>query len=496
MKQKNILIFMTDEHRLSGVGAYGKTPCKTPNIDALAKQGVLFENAYTACPLCSPARASLMTGLHIHAHGMTANEGEMGCGNDKIPDSLNLLGRKLQSAGYNCGFNGKWHISQATVPTKCGFLGYDYWGHGSGGHYYQDYRDYVTSLGFEWKIKPHEADGEKITGFGITGFPEEGTVSHYLADNTMKLIDEMSGDDKPFFMWHNDWGPHGEHWVPQEYYDMYKDVEIPEWENFDWDDPNHPVRLMSGVPNWRQFSFEDYAEVIRHYYAFCTLIDHQLGRIVKHLEEKGLLDDTVIIFTADHGETLGSHGGITNKGWSHFDEIQRIPLIVADPAGKKGETVKELTSLLDVYATACDYAGADYSNSHGHSLLQFVEKRPKTVKRWRDCVFVEFFGLSSCATNMVTCRSGDFKYGWTCSNKDELYDLKSDPFEMHNLIDDPAYCETLSHLRKCMYTFFEESGYPAAYAFKRNVLGWNIDRQYLYEADPVSTNDFLVDIVW
>ena len=496
---KNILLFVTDEHRLSGIGAYGRTPCKTPNIDALASRGVLFENTYTTCPLCSPARASLITGQHIHSHGLLANECEMGCGNDKIADGPSLLGRKLEGAGYRCGYNGKWHISGAILPTDCGFEGYDYSGHGSGGHYYKDYRDYVSSLGYEWKIKPHSLDGEKITGFGITDFPEEATVSHYLADNTIGLIDKFSNDDKPFFIWHNDWGPHGEHWVPQEYYDMYKSVQIPEWENFDWesDNPYLPASLMKAVPNKEQFSWEDFAEVIRHYYAFCTLIDDQVGRIVKHLEDKGILDDTVIIFTSDHGETLGSHGGLTDKGWSHFEEIQRIPLIVCDPTGRQGAKVHELASLIDVYATVCDYSGADFSDSQGHSLLQFIQKEPQKTERVRDCVFVEFFGLGSCATNMVTCidKSG-LKYGWTCSNKDELYDLSNDHAEKNNLIDCPEYAERLAYLRKCMYTFMVESNYPAAYAFKRNVLNWNIDRQYINIKDPIDTDEFLVDIVW
>lgn len=496
--KKNILMFVTDEHRLSGIGAYGNTPCKTPNIDKLAENGVIFENNYTSCPLCSPARASFITGQHIHTHGLTANECEMGCGNDRIADSPDLLGRKMQNAGYACGYNSKWHISGAVNPTQCGFEGYDYPGHGSGGHYYADYKDYVKNLGYEWKIKPHEKDGEKITGFGITDFPEEATVSHYLTNNTIGLIDKLSDSGKPFFIWHNDWGPHGEHWVPQEYYDMYCDIDIPEWKNYKWnsDNPFHPVKLMSGVPKSDiLFKWEDYAEVLRYYYAFCTLIDHQVGRIVKHLEKKGLLENTIIIFTADHRETLGSHGGITNKGWSHFEEIQKTPMIVYDPSGNKNKRVTELTSLLDVYATLCDYAETDYSCCQGRSLKEFITAGGP--KEWRDCVFVEFFGLSSCATNMVTCidKSG-LKYGWTCSNKDELYDLKKDPDELHNLIDDEEYKDKLDYLRKCMYTFMEQSKYPAAYAFKRNVLEWNIDRQYINGPDSIDTAEYIVDIKW
>lgn len=497
MKKKNILLFMTDEHMLEGVSCYGETPCQTPNIDALARRGMLFRNVYTACPVCAPARASLITGQHIHRHGVTANLLEMGCGDSRLADGAELLPRKLQAQGYRCGYNGKWHISEGILPTQLGFIGYDYPGHGSGGHFYPDYQEYVRSLGYEWKILPHKKDGEKVTGYGITAFPAEATVSYYLASNTIRLIDRLAKTDAPFFVWHNDWGPHGEHWVPQEYYDRYRDVQIPRWKNFDWqsENPYHPVAQMSGVPHWQKLGWESYEEVLKHYYAFCTLIDDQVGRIVRHLEELDLLKDTVIVFMADHGETLGKHGGITNKGWSHFEEIQRIPLIISDPSGVSGGETDALVSLLDVYPTICEYAGADHSNSQGRSLISFIKGRGKEIQ-WRDSVFVEFFGLSDCATNMVTCRHKNWKYGWTCSNKDELYDLSSDPYETKNLIGDPSYAEILFLLRKKMYTFMYESQYPGAYAFLRNVLGWNIDRQYREEKDPLVPEDFLTDTMW
>ena len=512
MKKPNILLFVTDEHRLSGLSCFGNSPCKTPNIDKLAKRGVLFSNTYTTCPLCTPARASLITGLHTHAHGMVSNQYDMGCDVHELPDSPRLLSRRLADNGYKCGYVGKWHLGYTNyqihqkwvtipvpfgpaLPSNRGFDAIDYSGHGSGGHYYPDYKDYLKSLGFEWKIKPHNKDGEKITGYGITDFPKEGTVSHYLTNQTISKIKEYSNGEEPFFIWHNDWGPHGEHWIPQEYYDLYKDVKMPKWESFDKNPgESHPSQVMR-IPNHENYKWEDWEDVLRYYYGFCTLLDEELGRVMETLEEIGQLDNTIIIFTSDHGETLGTHDGISNKGFSHYDDIQRIPFIVSAPNGQKGIVDDRLCSLTDVYYTILDYANEplDRFEKHGRSVKPIMEG--KTIE-WRDCVFVEFFGLANLAMNMVTCRCGNMKYGWNATNKDELYDLSKDPEEINNLIDHPDYKELLLNMRRKMYTFMRESEYPGCFFFLRSRLNWNIDRQFIRSEDPYNLEDNIIDIKW
>lgn len=507
-KKPNIILFLTDQQRLSAIGAYGDTVCRTPNLDKLAARGVRFENTYTACTLCSPARASLITGLHIHAHGVGANSNEYGCDNDDLPDSPNLLSRKLQAADYACGYTGKWHLGQYpkngdkstgqdyAMPSTRGFTGQDFPGHGGGGFRYEEYKTYLDKNGLKHKVIPHKEDGIKIRHYGVLEGKIESTVPYFLANNTMSMIDDFTDSDKPFFIWHNNWGPHEPYFVPQEYYDMYKDVEIPEWENYDWkpQNPYGPDQIKRH-PNVDELTWDDWQESIRHYYAFATFIDDQIGRILEHVDKKGIADNTIIIFSSDHGETLGSHYGLTDKGWNHYEEIQRIGLIVKDPRNpenKQGQVRKELTSLLDLYPTILDYAGADYSKNkiHGRSLVGLIEGK---TTQWRNCVFVEFFGLDNFATNMITCRYKDIKYGYTCSNKDELYDLQKDPHEMNNLIDSPDHKDIVDMMRRRIYTFMVKTKYPGINNFLRSRMNHSVERQYIYGKDPVDRKDFLVD---
>lgn len=511
-KRPNIILFLTDQQRLSAISAYGQTVCKTPTLDRLAAEGIRFENAYTACPLCSPARASLMTGKHIHAHGVGVNSHNFGCDNDQLPDSPNLLSRRLQAAGYRCGYTGKWHLGdrpsrdtgsaidpQYAMPSTRGFTGQDFPGHGDGGFGFPEYQEYLKKLGCCHKVRPHATDGLKIRRYGVLEGPVESTVPYFLAEHTISLIDQFAEQGQPFFIWHNNWGPHEPYYVPEQHYNMYQNMEIPPWENYRWrpQNPYGPDQLIRH-PNVDDLAWEAWAESIRHYYAFATLIDEQMGRILVHLQKTGLADNTIIMFCSDHGETLGSHGGLTNKGWCHYEEIQRIGMIIKDPrqTGKSngsGKVFTELVSLLDLHPTILDYAHGDYDKNqiHGRSLVELVEGK---TTRWRDTIFVEFFGLANMATNMITCRHGHIKYGYTCSNKDELYDLARDPQEMTNLIDDPHYAEIAELMKRRIYTFMVRTGYPGIHNYLTSRLGYSGERQYVYGPDPVDRHGFLVDM--
>jgi len=482
----NIILFLTDEHRLSALGCYGPTPCRTPNIDALAQQGVRFATAYTCCPVCTPARASIMTGLHTHAHGMTANLHELGTCITELPDSPALLSRRLGEAGYGCAYTGKWHLGvgnewygqrmDPALPSTRGFEGIDFPGHGGGGFGYPEYKQYLEARGLKHTLTRLETGGGECMPCGTLDEPVEATVPYFLAEHTIELIDKFSDADAPFFLWHNNWGPHEPYYVPQAYLDLYREVEIPPWPNYDWParEINRPHRNKIH-PRAEALTWDDWAEAIRHYYAFATLIDEQLGRILEHLEQTGLADNTVIIFTSDHGETLGSHGGLIDKGWHHFDEIQRIGFIVKDPRGfgsagaAPGSVREEWASLLDVYPTILDLAGADCDagHIHGRSLVPLLEGR---TTEWRDEVFVEFGGLGPSAT-MLTVRHGDIKYGWNCANLDEMYDLAADPEEMNNVIDDPAYAATVRAMRERIHAFMERTSHPARGLFRKTRLG-------------------------
>ncbi|MEX1118577.1 MAG: sulfatase-like hydrolase/transferase [Terrimicrobiaceae bacterium] len=505
----NILVLMTDEHRLSAIGCYGETPCRTPNIDRLAAKGVRFETCYTPCALCTPARASFLTGVYPHTHGMATNLCEPGCRNDEIPDSPMLLSRRLGELGYACGYTGKWHLGRgvasahetAGVPTTRGFVGQDFVGHGSGGIEYPVFHDYVKSLGAEFRVIPYAKDGVKATGYGIVDAPPEASVPHFLANHTIELIDTFHAGEQPFFIWHNDWGPHGEHYVPQKYYDLYKDVEIPPWPNYEWQGADTPgpwqVKLH---PNRKELEWDDWAEAVRHYYAMATQIDDEYGRILQHLEELGIADNTVVIFTSDHGATLGSHGGLTDKGWSHFEEIQRVGLIIDDPRPdsplhQPGTVMTQFASLLDVYPTIIELAGgADpQKNVDGRSLVPLL-RDPATP--WLDSVVVEFAGLGSISLTMLSIRHGDIKYGWNPAGAEELYDLAEDPHEMVNRSQDPEFAQEVIEMRRRLYTFMLETRHPSANLFRQSRLGWTVDRHFKTSPDPLPVESLKTAVNW
>ena len=483
----NILLIFTDQHRLSAVSAYGATPCSTPHIDRLASQGVRFERAYTTCPVCSPARATIMTGQYPHAHGITSNVHNLGCNVHELEDRPALLSRRLESAGYSLGYSGKWHLgtdsktvyggrNRPSLPKDVGFDGQNFPGHGGGGFRFPEYQQYLSEHKWEHKVKPWTEPTQLIWPMGELEGPEASTVPYFLAEHTTALIDRFSGRDRPFFVWHNFWGPHGPFYAPKEFVDQYRDMEIPRWPNYEW-----PARSIPGPhhvkihPDAERLTWDDWAMAIRYYYAFTTLIDSQIGRIVHHLEQRGLMEDTVILFTADHGQTLGSHGGMTDKGWHHFEETHRIPMIVRFPHGAyRGNMVSELVSLADMYPTILDMANGTWESKsiHGESLIPLISGGSTKT---RDLVVTEFGGVNDLATTQRTLRWNSLKYGYNCCCEDELYDLAMDPHETRNVIHHPDYREAVDELRRRMADWMEGTNDPALRMFRTEMRYYQRD---------------------
>jgi len=471
----NVLLLFTDQHRLSAAGCYGETPCRTPNIDRLAREGVRFETAYTVCPVCSPSRGTIMTGVYPHTHGICSNVHNLGCSVHELEDRPALLSRRLESAGYALGYTGKWHLgtdkttafqqsNRPSLPRDMGFEGQNFPGHGGGGFGYPEYKEYLEGGGWTHEITEGDSRVERY----LAG-PLESTVPYFLAGHTISMMDRFSRADRPFFIWHNNWGPHGPYLAPKAYTDMYRDIDIPEWPNYHW-----PSREIAG-PHWNKINprhhlmkWDDWARRIRCYYAFATLIDEQIGRILAHLEKTGLDKNTIVIFTSDHGETLGSHGGLTDKGFHHFEETHRIPMIVRFPDGRHaGTVIDSLSSLADIYPTILDLARTppDAGDVHGASLLPLIEGE---AEGWREHVVTEFSGVNSISLTQRTLRWGRYKYGYNCCGPDELYDLELDPHETSNRIDAPVHRDAARELRQRLAECMEETRDPARHVFRNN----------------------------
>lgn len=481
MKSPNILLILTDQQRLSACSPYGDTVCQTPALDRLAQEGILFRNAYTSCPLCSPARATIHTGLFPHSHGVTSNVQQLGCSIHQLTDTPDRLPRRLQQAGYSTGWAGKWHLgdqhtevfhtpSTPSLPSDMGYEGIDTPGHGGDGAGYPAYRQWLKQKHgiSDYQLKEWTEETEPLRkGIGELDLPFEATVPAWLVEQTMERIDQFETEDRPWFMNLNFWGPHGPYHATKEYLALYRDHPIPPWTNFHW-----PARNQAGAHHYKIHWDEQITDwspwetTVRYYYARMTMIDAQIGRLIDWLEESGRLDNTVIIFSSDHGDAIGSHGGLWDKGFHHFEETQRIPMILRLPEKQHAGTVhEELTSLTDIYPTILDAANAPAPSykPHGQSLLSLIQN---PQQEWRDSVGCEFLGLGSVPMNLRTIRWKNYKYGYNMSWPEELYDLQADPGETNNLAENPSFESTLIACRKRLEQWMVETSDPSLRMFR------------------------------
>lgn len=483
-RRPNILVVVTDQHAKSAIGAYGSRFCHTPNIDRLAAEGVLFERAYTTCPICSPARASLHTGLYPFQHGMQTNIFMPGCMVHELPDTPTLLSRRLGRAGYALGYTGKWHLGYGRrafedqyfmehaqeierfrdlvaypaeyrrangVPTALGFTGDDFPGHGCGGVVYPLYLKYLETLGQSLTTERHGEFGHVVTS------SEETTVDYFLVERSKRIIESLRSQGRPWCHMLNFWGPHEPYYPPRAFFDRYRDMVIPSWPSFAEDRQGKP-RIHGAKRldlNWAHFQDE-----LRLYYAYASFIDAQIGRLVTYLRDTGEWENTVIIFLADHGDSMGVHGGLVDKGYHLYEETVSIPLIVRPAGGSASRRESALVSIADVHATILDVAGVrdEPSRSHRRSLLPLV--RGEKVDDWPHEVVVECSGLGPALHSSRMIRCDSVKYVFHCGGPDELYDLARDPHEMRNLAGSAGFAKLLREMRARLGKWLHDRGDP------------------------------------
>ena len=271
-ERPNILLLVTDQQRWDTVSAYGLNEvCRTPHIDALAARGVRFDNAFTPTAICSPARASLFTGLYPHNHGVTGN-------GLSIRNDVRGITDYLNPANYRCGYAGKWHVDDERAPSEWGFMAKDFMGYafpGSGllpGLQFgakpktgNPYADYLQERGFDLPTVSQRYVGtnpgcQAQEMFALHEGPVESCIEYFVAEETIRLIDELGGEDEPFFIWGNFWGPHTPCLVPEPYFSMYLPNHIPEHPSYRETFENKPYRQQLiermwglGDYGWRGF---------------------------------------------------------------------------------------------------------------------------------------------------------------------------------------------------------------------------------------------------
>ena len=439
MRANNVLVLMSDEHTRSVLGAYGNPLARTPTLDALAGAGVRFTNAYTPSPICIPARASFATGLPVFEHR---------CWSSAEPyygQSASWMER-LRTRGHAVVSIGKLHYRSARDDV---------------GFSESILPMYLANDGLGWpqglQRKPMAEFPESVEMAAWLG-PGETSYTRYDRDITAAAVDwleqQAPREKQPWVLFVSFVSPHFPLSAPEEFYRPFRDLELPR--PFDRDPPahaNHPVesQMRAFWDYADHFSAESEVEGLRNYYGLCSYLDDNLRQVIAALERAGLRDDTLLIYTSDHGDLIGNHG-IWGKSFMYEDSVG-IPLLVAGP-GIAASVNPTPVTLADLGATIEFAVGAEPSRPdaawRGRPLQDFVDQpapdRP-AVAEYHD-------GGSPCGLFML--RLGRWKLVYYAEgNPPQLFDLEQDPRELEDLAADPSRQMILAQLRETLHSIVD-----------------------------------------
>lgn len=416
-RQYNVLFVFADQMHRYAMGCMGTDDIHTPNLDRLALQGTTFHNAYSNTPICTPFRINLFSGLYASQTGCFGNNHTMPSGRATLPDCL-------KAAGVRTSYIGKWHIGgNGNQPIRRE--------HRAG---FEDFIGYQCYNGFERD----------------TVFFDEDNNPHYFdghrTDVTTDIaIDRLKGmeKDKPFAMFVSYQAPHYPVQPSEKYEAMYRNTRIKRRPNMVDIDPFTPTfspfspRPVEKDPDFQRVG-DNLDEYLRLYYALVTQVDAGVGRLLDTLEELGLSDDTVVVFTADHGDLQGAHG-LKNKT-QPYEESAGIPLIVRTPDGPQNVDSRALVSGIDYYPTIADWCGAYVpADLPGTSFAPLTEGFHQKLD---SPIFSEHRGWRMVRFGDLKLVTDDETYEPTM-----LFDLHEDPYEMTNLVDDEFYAKERDQLQ-------------------------------------------------
>ncbi len=435
----NILLIHADQHRYDCVGANGHPLLKTPNLDRLAAEGMRFSHAFCPSPICAPSRASMLTGAWPSRHRSICNPGtEAGF---PVRDDLPTFSEALKGAGYRLGIVGNWGVNSARTPQEYGF---DVYVPGS---------SYV-----EWRKSQGIPDIPRTNGwFGEVDpyiRPEQSRLA-WGADHVIRLLHERAKEEAPFFLRWDTSEPHLPNVVPEPYASMYDPKDIDPWPSFGETFVGKPYIQAQQLLSWgiEDFTWDDWRGIVGRYLGEITLLDAQVGRILRALDELGLADETLVVYTADHGDMCGGHRMI-DKHYVMYDDVVRVPLIARWPSKIRPGSHSDafVSSSLDLARTFVEVAGASVPGEfQGESLLPVFQGEGNG----RRSIFAVYHGNQFGLYSQRMVRTAKWKYVWNPTAEDELYHLETDPAELHNRAADPACASELALLREQLVQWLE-----------------------------------------
>lgn len=435
---RNVVFILTDDHRYDAMGFMGHPLARTPNMDALAKGGAHMRNAFVTTALCSPSRASILTGTYAHTHGVVDNF-------TPIPPSLPNVGQLLEQAGYQTAFIGKWHIGDATDAPQPGF---DRW----------------VSFRGQGEYLPG-ANGRMLNVDG-TQVPQKGYITDELTDYAMEWLGKTRRD-APFFLYLSHKGVHADFRPAERHKGSLDGVKAPVPGTMATGAAargNFPAWVRNQRNSWHGVEYPyhstlDVAEYYRRYMETLRAVDDSIGRVLDWLRRENLLETTMVIYMGDNGFAFGEHGLIDKR--TAFDWSMRVPMLVYAPGlVAPGQQIDRVVANIDIVPTLLDLAGRTApQHVQGLSMLPILRdaKAP-----WRASLLYEYYWEWSFpqTPTQFALRSERYKYVFTHGvwDVDMLFDLQDDPQESHNLIDDPAQRDTVKVMRAQLFETLEKTG--------------------------------------
>ena len=462
MPKPNLLFLFTDEQRADTMAAYGNERIETPNLNRLASESTVFERAYVTQPVCTPSRSSILTGLWPHTNGCTENN---------IPlrrDTL-CFPEMLSSGDYVSGYHGKWHLGDEIFAQH----GFEHWRAIEDGYrgYYREGRDReARSTYCHWLIEKglNPASGTAFSRAEATRLPEQYGKPAYLAQEASQFIRENRNN--PFVLFVNFLEPHMPFFGPRDDQHPPEEITLPgNFNNPPTEDQPLKTRVLQRGYHERGHGGEplkteaDWRKLIARYWGLCSLVDTHVGTILRTLDECGLDDNTIVVYTSDHGDMMGSHRMLAKC--TMFEEAARVPLLIRLPGQSEGRRISGPVSQIDLVPSLLELMEQPIpSHLQGKSLKPLIRGDTDAVT---EDVFVEWNGPNSGLggdpagkvsaedplrrsptraqieaavrdpVRTVLTRDG-WKYNHSPLGEHELYNLKTDPLETKNLVRDPA----------------------------------------------------------
>ncbi len=433
---RNVVFILTDDHRFDAMGHMGHPFLETPHMDRLASGGINFTAGYVTTSLCSPSRASVLTGQYAHTHRVVDN-------NNPTPPDTVFFPQYLQAAGYETGFFGKWHMGGESDDPRPGF---DRWVSFRGqGHY-----------------EPHPSglnvDGQRVA--------RRGYITDELTDYCLDWLNARSGE-RPFFIYLSHKAVHANFTPAERHKGRYAQAEVPTPvtmpntpENFD----DKPRWVKDQRNSWHgvDFPYHSTLDIKEYYRSYCeTLlaVDESIGRVMDALDQRGWLDDTLILYMGDNGFCFGEHGLIDKR--TAYEASMRVPFMAHCPTlFQGGQTIDKVVANIDIAPTVLHAAGLQTpAHMQGRSFYNVMDG---TEANWRDTLLYEYFWERNFpqTPTIHALRTPRYKYihYFGIWDTDELYDMQEDPLETRNLINEPGQQKLLKQLKDQMFTELERTG--------------------------------------